>query len=669
MRPEQAEASRAVLFGVHEFQHFGALPGVLHNVPALLDVLTAPDICSLPSECCATVPPDAPPSALLDALHDAAEKAEHLLFVYYAGHGHHGDNGNLLLATAASHVQRTYHSVNYEDVRAVVAGSRASHKVVIIDCCWSGLAHMDGEESEPGSFDVPGTCVLTSAAATEKSLSQPDGSVFTLALIDLLRHGYAGPLKDGSRAEDQPQLTMEDVHDALRARLEGRRIGIHRVPTPRMSTRDTGHRIPIARNRAYKAEALQPPPSSLAMERTVHGATPRSSRIDPLGEGRAEYERLLASRTAPQKSEAPPRRSAADGAPCPFCLRPVAFDERLLISVDHKGLREPLVLDPALHPTVRHGILRGAFQLCPHCDPVAERILPVPYLTHDEPLTVALVGTSAAGKTTLLTAMMAEIEQGALEPYGLRCLPLSSAQHTAFVLRNMEPLSRGQQLEATELRPSPGYAAGLLVTGADQTRPVIFFDVAGEQLNRVGPEVAFLPGAGAFIFVLDPFRALRLPQLDEKRAEFMPRVQLLGDPSFNSVIEAIPRPGRYIDAPAAVALSKSDLLSSSPTAERWLDRELPRRADIDEMREEARDAYAFVRHYGSQAWLRPFHHFSHCTLHFVSATGGSAERGLYPRGVDSRRTLAPLLSIFVAAGLLRPEAADHPGRGMPAAPA
>src|SRR5262249_21210518 len=69
--------------------------------------------------------------------------------------------------------------------------------------------------------------------------------------------------------------------------------------------------------------------------------------------------------------------------------------------------------------------------------------------------------------------------------------------------------------------------------------------------------------------------------------------------------------------------------------------------------DESRDAYAFLHRRGAQAGLRPYDKCRKCTLHFVSAPGGAATEGRFPRGVRPRRVLAPLISLFAMTGVLR----------------
>lgn len=185
---------------------------------------------------------------------------------------------------------------------------------------------------------------------------------------------------------------------------------------------------------------------------------------------------------------------------------------------------------------------------------------------------------------------------------------------------------------------------------------MIFFDIdCGTLYSIPSPQTHFVIGATAFIFVLDPIYAFRGAALERWRRDSLGvKRSLLGDPFFNRVIGALPWQSEHAEAHAAVAVVKSDLLSTDPTVRRWLSTGLgPNGGNPSE---ESRDAYAYARHYGGVNWVKPFHHFSRCTLHFVSATGGPpSPGGGYAFRPRPQRVLAPLLSIFSAAGLLDTE--------------
>jgi hypothetical protein len=347
-----------------------------------------------------------------------------------------------------------------------------------------------------------------------------------------------------------------------------------------------------------------------------------------------------------------PAESAGHTVICPYCLDPVGYDETELYTRNARQEHEPLDLSGEYNPIRRHDKLRGAFQRCPHEGGVGPHYLPVPYLTSGRPLTVAMVGSSATGKTHLLAAMLGEVERGGLEPYGLTCHPLNPDWHNRFLRERIQPLHEGQVLARTTTAKFAFFADGLLVSGHGMTRPVMFFDLAGEDLVEHGEVTRFLAGVGAFVFVVDPLRALRIPHLDGDREYVGVQERSLGDEAFAALLGRVPRTGRYLGAPAAVVLNKSDLVRFEPPVDRWLRRPLPAGLTHHELREESKDVYAFVRHHGSKAWLKPFAECARCTLHFVSATGGRQQQNVFPHGVAPRRVLAPLLSILAMSGFL-----------------
>ncbi|MER7802160.1 caspase family protein [Streptomyces parvulus] len=250
--------SRAIFFSVSTFREFPSLTGVAHNVPALRELLTNGDVGGLAEEECVVVPEDSTCLDLLDALQKAAQEATDLLLFYYAGHGHFGGpDRSFLLATKDSAGQRAHHSVDYHEVRDLISKSPAQRKVVVIDCCFSGRALSMSDEQAPTrqETEISGACVLTSAAETERSICQSDGSVFTLELTKLLREGLSGPLSGGRHGEHLAELTMNDVFDALHSRLMDKTVDGYRVPLPKLGTRDAGSQIVLARNRAYSESA------------------------------------------------------------------------------------------------------------------------------------------------------------------------------------------------------------------------------------------------------------------------------------------------------------------------------------------------------------------------------------------------------------------------------
>lgn len=233
-----------------------------------------------------------------------------------------------------------------------------------------------------------------------------------------------------------------------------------------------------------------------------------------------------------------PRPTVSAAVLCPHCLLPVTYDENNLFVYDAMGRPKALDLSGKRSRLHTHDALSKAFQRCPH----AEHYLPVPYLTNGEPLTIAMVGSSGAGKTHLLAAMLGEVEQGGLEPYGLKCRPLNPRDHRDFLMQ-VQRLHHGEALERTPEAEGKfaHYADGLLVSGQGRTRPVLFYDLSGEDLKRDDDVTTFLMGTGAFLFVVDPLRALNLDRLDPVRDRERLTVRGLGDEAINTVLGRIPR--------------------------------------------------------------------------------------------------------------------------------
>src|SRR5207302_8568350 len=103
--------------------------------------LSAQNVWGLPPGNCVVVPDPMSPADMLDPLTDAARTATDTLLFYYAGHGLPPPTGaSLYLALPGSDRKRMYTAVPYDHVREVLLNSRARRRIVILDCCYSGLA-------------------------------------------------------------------------------------------------------------------------------------------------------------------------------------------------------------------------------------------------------------------------------------------------------------------------------------------------------------------------------------------------------------------------------------------------------------------------------------------------------------------------------------------------
>ncbi|MDQ3150989.1 MAG: hypothetical protein M3R63_04455 [Actinomycetota bacterium] len=355
----------------------------------------------------------------------------------------------------------------------------------------------------------------------------------------------------------------------------------------------------------------------------------------------SRWTRLRTALTSP--ASRPPTAETAPPAlvRCPVCLdsypRP---DDELWrqhdgqYHQDSSDVRDPLKVDLAR---------LNSYRRCPNpSQDTAEHYLPANYHAYDPPLVVTMIGRPTAGKTHLLAAMIREVvERGGLTPYGLTATPLDLNRHDAYRKGFLEPTEHGVQLPETPERLTDPVDI-LLIRGRRGTRPLAFFDVAGEDLQAVGDgELArFLIGTNAVIFVhgLEP-----TPQPRGNQALEMSLARLRAVPDVERL-------------PAAIVATKSDRLRYHPPVDQWLRRERDRLAPLnaEQLHWESRDVFAFLHHRQEHAVLAPFSVFDRCTLHFASASGcdASPDGEVFARGFEPSRALRPLVAILAMAGMI-----------------
>ncbi|MCX5050212.1 MULTISPECIES: caspase, EACC1-associated type [unclassified Streptomyces] len=251
MRLPDPRRSRAVLLGFDTFTDPGLpdLPAVTHNVEDLVEVLTSPWGTALPDGHCVRrrkgVPSDLTDSASVGArLVSAAKEAEDLLLVYYAGHGVVGPDGELYLSLPSTSSEPDlvpWTGIPFSLVRRTLANARADSRVLILDCCFSGLAigaMATTTSVVAGQLEVAGTCTLASSPANRPS-SAPVGArhtAYTGELLDLLKHGTT---------EAAEFLTLQTIHEHLARVLPSKGH-----PRPELRGTHTVGRLALARNRA-----------------------------------------------------------------------------------------------------------------------------------------------------------------------------------------------------------------------------------------------------------------------------------------------------------------------------------------------------------------------------------------------------------------------------------
>jgi hypothetical protein len=152
---------------------------------------------------------DLPAKAFVQVVEDfySARRPGDLALFYYSGHGvKHADNQSVFLA-ASDTVTTGLHATAFDtdgQLRHLLNHTKAAHKVVLLDCCFSGSfsarARLSGgmrAEPRRGKHEQ-GTFILTSSTHLQASKVQgPDEpSVFTEVLLEALR-GAAQAGEDG----------------------------------------------------------------------------------------------------------------------------------------------------------------------------------------------------------------------------------------------------------------------------------------------------------------------------------------------------------------------------------------------------------------------------------------------------------------------------------------
>jgi hypothetical protein len=219
MRLPDPGKSRALLLGCtcYTGPSLPGLPAVAGNRAGLKDVLTSPWGTGLaPEHCLVLKGADHVRDEIGSRLTALAGEAEDMLLVYYAGHGLIGPNGELFLALPGTRSNLdlvAWTALPFSLVRSALAdpGIRARNRVLILDCCFSGIAIdvMSGVTSAVrGQLEMAGTCTLASSPANRPSIAPPGSpyTAYTGELLHLLRHGSAS----------QPELlTLTAIHEHL----------------------------------------------------------------------------------------------------------------------------------------------------------------------------------------------------------------------------------------------------------------------------------------------------------------------------------------------------------------------------------------------------------------------------------------------------------------------
>jgi hypothetical protein len=166
-----------------------------------------------------------------------------LTMLYYSGHGYKDTKGYLYLVAKDTQTQELLTTgVRESFVRDAMSYSKSRHKVIVLDCCFSG-ALIEGRRSGAESLileELTGevTALLTSSSTIQYSFEEQDrNSIFTQYLLEGIETGQADENGDGV-------ISVDELFEYVAPRVEARRP--EQTPMKRVSARAS--EVYIAKN-------------------------------------------------------------------------------------------------------------------------------------------------------------------------------------------------------------------------------------------------------------------------------------------------------------------------------------------------------------------------------------------------------------------------------------
>lgn len=291
LRPIDFSKSRAILIGTSE-QAAGsgliAMPAALRSLDAMGELLASTS-CGWPAKRISTLANKSNQDGVAGEVASLISDTTDVLLFYYVGHGQllrGGDDLGMALTDTSTRVElRRATSLRLNDLREDLKYSRCRIRLVILDCCFSGIATRSTQG--PGDLAdrveraarVSGSFTLTASRANQAAIYD-DGSggltYFTKVLTEIIGEGIPGAGAD---------LTLTDVHHELERRFAELDIPDElERPEPTRLSSDSADRFSFARNVAAgpsPAAALHPAPSPSRADGSAGAAAPEPSAANP----------------------------------------------------------------------------------------------------------------------------------------------------------------------------------------------------------------------------------------------------------------------------------------------------------------------------------------------------------------------------------------------------
>ena len=196
--------SRAVLIGTSDYRELQALPAASKSLERITNMLTS-DLCGWPRERVSVFSNEPGPGDLPDKLITLFYEVRDVALFYFVGHGQVDTEDHLCLGLVGSRTEphrRAATSLQFRSVRQALLGSPATTKIIILDCCFAGLANKPSntlgtptdlldKTAGTGAY-VMAACSSYETAWYEKRAKKEAQTYFTKYLADLIEAGIPG---------------------------------------------------------------------------------------------------------------------------------------------------------------------------------------------------------------------------------------------------------------------------------------------------------------------------------------------------------------------------------------------------------------------------------------------------------------------------------------------
>lgn len=241
------EETRVLLIGTSEYpsdNRFNSVKPIENNISTLAEIFKNPNIFNKIPDGNILPLLNKTSHEILEQLEEFGQKATDTFIVYYAGHGEREEGKTLYLTATNTKKDRLISTgIDFNRFNKAIQFSKAIKKIIILDCCYSGLATQSSDHSpltEEELQDIHGTYIITSSPSNSVSYFLDNGkyTFFTAELVNILQEGINN---------QNPYIEIGDIYNEIKDKLDSKG---YPVPTQK-NTLNISNRIYFANNYRY----------------------------------------------------------------------------------------------------------------------------------------------------------------------------------------------------------------------------------------------------------------------------------------------------------------------------------------------------------------------------------------------------------------------------------